>query len=76
MKKQLINDNGSIGVLRWRSRGKEYRFSSSRSVGRMVLDCIDTVYCVDDGTYTEYTRRKLTGVAVEVVEVVQDIKRR
>ena len=68
MTAQIVNKDGSINVISWKANGKTYRISGTRSTGKGVLDAVDRVYCVEDDSYKDYTRRILTGRVVEVVE--------
>ncbi len=69
MKSQIVKPNGSINLLKWKSNGKTYEIVGTRSVGRGVLDAVDLVYCVEDKTYKDYPRKKLTGSLVEGVKI-------
>ena len=68
MKAQIVNANGTINALKWKSKAKTYSLVGTRSTGKGVLDAVERIYCTEDSSYKDYSRRKLSGSEVEVLE--------
>ena len=57
---KIINEDGSFHLTKWEASGKTYQVTGTRTTGKYVLDCIDTILD-SDGKFFEIPRRKLTG---------------